>query len=537
MSLLGGLRRLLHGSDTRRAADEEAEILEREADRARDLDDRLRREFGASADALRVGVATSGWDVMVGAERLNGHINIVGPSGAGKSYLAAGLSTAFLGDGLLVQDPKQETIALFKRLIADKAQKLAPAARDALFSRVVCIDYFSGDFLPKFQVLAPVAGLDPELHAIAITHLITTEADQSVGARQEPLLHRAVECLIRSELPLTVLPTVLEAPNLLDALAESYGPADLYRTTATRLRKESKDRILGLVSRVERILRMRTARLALGGSRSCLDVAALFDQGRIALVGTAAPHGSAEAGRFFSGAVWNHVAHAIRRRPNGSRPSHVLIDEFPTVLASAGAHVADSYEDILRLARSKGVYLVMLSQDMASVAKVSRSLPEVLKTNVHLHVVFRAADAPAWDFILPVTGSCPRPASAPWEEDRGGYLDRSAERSLLREELTNFPDRECLIADRRTGLPGVRMRTTDLRLDATVEDVRKLEAHAARAPEVAAIAELEAGAEEVRRRVEALLRGGGTPQARPLEHVAPRGTIELRRQRKGLDVG
>lgn len=490
-------------------------MFAREATRGDEVDRSVRQAFGEPAEgSVVVGRAVAGgWPVFLRPEMLAGHMAITGPSGAGKSYLAAGLARAFLGDGCVLLDPKQETVSLVARMILDRAREMPEADAQALLDRVVVVNLFSSGALPRFQVLAPIPGLDPELHAITIAHVVTTEQDQGVGARQEPLLCRTIECLIRAGLPLTVLPVALEDPRLLDALAERHAPADLFRTTAARLRKESKDRILGITSRVERVLRTRNAHLALGGAATCIDPTVIFDEGRIALVNAASPHGSPEAGRFFSGMFWSLIAHAVRRRPNGARTARVAIDEFPAVLTSGGAHLADSVEDVLRLARSKRIFLTALSQDMTSIAKASRTLPEVMKTNIHMHAVFRSSEASAWDFLLPVTGRRPRPASAPWESPSAGYLDRHAELALLREELAKLPDRQCFLVDRRTGLPGVRMRSVDLVLRATDADVHVLERRSSRAPEVADVSELEAGEREVRLRVEALLSGSSPPRA------------------------
>jgi hypothetical protein len=185
--------------------------------------------------------------------------------------------------------------------------------------------------------------------------------------------HRVIEALIRARLPLTVLPTALQSPELLDALAEKHTPPDLFRTVAARLRKESRDRILGLVSRAERLLRLKSVRLALGGAPDRIDFSRLLD-GRMTLLNLAPPQGSSDIGKFLAGLTWVQLTHAIRRRPNGSAPTYVIVDEFPTFLAAGGTHLVDTFEDLLRLARSKGVYLVTLSQDAASVAKISRTV-------------------------------------------------------------------------------------------------------------------------------------------------------------------
>jgi hypothetical protein len=209
-----------------------------------------------------------------------------------------------------------------------------------------------------------------------------------------------------------------------------------------------------------------------------------------------------------------------------------MVDEFPAFLSAGGAHLADTFEDLLRLARSKGVFLAVLSQDMTSVAKVSRSIADVVKNNLHLHFIFRAMDSNAWDFALPVTGTRPRPRGAPWEEQRFGYLERGAELTLLRDGLERLADRHCYIVDRRTGLPGVLMKTADLVLKASPSDVGALEERAAKSDAVATIAELERGEREVQRQIEGLLSSSSNVGSD--DQTAPR---PPRRGRRPMDIG
>ena len=505
-TLASRLRALIRGSDRLAAMEAEADVLAVERDRTRSLDNQLADQFRRHDDAaVTLGFAADGgWPVQIAPERLAGHMGFWGPSGSGKSYLLALLLRHLLRSGVrsfVVADPKSETVELAKRAIVEFSRTLSPAEADDLLDRVVVLDLFSSSTLPRLQVLAPEEGVDAELQAYEIAGIVTTEIDNSaVGVRQEAVLHRVLESLIRAGLPLTVLPTALETPELLDALAEKYAPAAFFRAVAARLRKESKDRVLGLVSRADRLLRLRSVRLALGGSPNRIDFAKLLD-GRMTLINLSPPQGSTDVGKFMAGLVWVQLNHAIRRRPNGSAPTWLMVDEWPTFLAAGGAHLADTFEDLLRLARSKGVALAVLSQDMTSVAKVSHSIAEVVKNNLHMHMVFRAQDANAWDFALPVTGTKPKPPGPPWEEPRLGYMERSAELTMLRQGLERLPDRHCYLVDRRTGLPGVLMRTADLALDASLSDVRQLEERAAKCDAVATVAELERGEGDVHRRI------------------------------------
>jgi Helicase HerA, central domain len=531
------LHSFLRSSANLRAMEEEVAVLDAERTRANSLHDQLARQFQCRGnDAVTLGHAVDGgWPVQIAREQLAGHMGFWGPSGSGKSFLLALLLRHLLHSGVrrfVVADPKSETVELAKRAIVEFSHTLPPSEAESLLSRVIVLDLFAASTLPRLQVLAPEEGVDAEMQAYEIAGIITNELDNGgVGVRQEAILHKVIEALIRAGLPLTVLPTALETPELLDALAENHGPPDFFRAVAARLRKESRDRILGLVSRADRLLRLRCVRLALGGSPDCIDFAELLDD-RIVLINLAPPQGSTDIGRFMAGLVWVQINHAIRRRPNGSAPTFVCVDEWPTFLAAGGPHLADTFEDLLRLARSKGVFLAVLSQDMTSVAKVSRSIADVVKNNLHLHFIFRAMDSNAWDFALPVTGTRPRPRGAPWEEQRLGYLERGAELTLLRDGLERLADRHCYIVDRRTGLPGVLMKTADLVLKASPSEVRSIEERAAKSDAVATIAELERGEREVHRRIEGLLSSSSNSGSD--DRTAPR---PPRRGRRPMDIG
>jgi len=430
---------------------------------------------------------------------------------------------------VLILDPKAETVEMGISATAIALRRLGPAARRALLSRLVLIDLFGGgDVLPRLNVLSRVPGLDEETHAFQIALLLTAELDQGVGVRQEAILHRVIECLLRSGLPITVLPTALSSPLLLDRLAETCAPAELFKTTASRLRRESKERILGLESRAERVLRLKAVRLCLGAP-GCIDFEELL--GTIGFVNLSPPQGAADISKVLSGLLWIGLSQAIRRRPNGAERVHLFIDEFSTFLAAGGPSMVEGIEDLLRLARSKSVFFTGAVQDLAAISKLGgASLTEQLRTNIHFWWCFRSLADTHYDFLLPTTGRRARPRGAPWEESRGGYLERSAELQMLRARLQKLADREAFFADRRTGLPGVWMRTADLTLDARPDEVKQVVSAARRHPMLAPVRELERAEREVASRVASLL------NVRE-ESVASDERPALRRARGKLDIG
>jgi hypothetical protein len=350
-----------------------------------------------------------------------------------------------------------------------------------------------------------------------------------VGVRQEAILYLVVLCLLKAALPITVLPTALEAPVLLERLALRAGPAELFRTTASRLKKEGRERILGLMSRAERVLRLRATRLALGAD-GCIDFGEVLDL--VSLVNLAPPQGAADISRVLSGLLWMGISHAIRRRANGAARCHLVIDEAPTFLAAGGARMADSLEDLFRLARSKGVYVTALTQDLSSIAKVSSSSA---RDAPHQHAPGRALPLPGRRAVgLRPSG---HGASA---QGRAGAVGGGARR------VPGAVSRECsscaascsacptASATSRTGAPGSPAcgcgRPT-LKLTATRAEIMPAWRRPRTAiPMLASVRELERAAEATARRVAALLDVGD-------HQLAESDRAPVRRARGKLDIG
>lgn len=507
MSLLTTIRRLKHGgSDQERASARERQIVEAAFDHRNDLSRRLAEALGQGGPgAAELGTMLAGGNaVRLPAKMLVGHTGIWGPSGAGKTYMCVLMLTSLLRAGLrrmVVFDPKGETIGLLKRSIISLAKTLPAREAESLLSSVVLIDPYAQQHLPRLQVLSAAKDADPEVLAYSVARLITDQSDSGgVGVRQEAVLHRALECLIIAGLPVTALPQVLLNPGLLDALAEGSPQAEVFRGTAERLRQENKERLGGVIARAERLLRLSSTRLALGGAPDCIDFGTLLDN-KIVLVNLEPPEGSVDIGRFIAGILWVKLTQAVRRRPNGSPPAIIVLEEAPAFLAAGSSQAGDMTEDLLRLARSKGVFMYLLSQDLISMGKISSTLPTVIKTNLHLHAFFRTTDD--WNFALPVTGRRLKAAAPPWQEQRAAYLDTHAELTLLREELAKLPDRHCYLLDRRTGLPAALIRTADLRLSASDAEIKEFEEHALTSVAVMQVPALKQGLHAV----EARLRG------------------------------
>lgn len=511
--MLDTLRHLLNGSDLERARAEEARLFTREQERREELPRRLASAYSSDApNAVELGTMVhSGQPVRVPPERLAGSWSVTGPSGAGKSFFLVLIFLAWLSAGLrrfFLADPKNETIDLVLRAALDFAKRLPDKEAVSFLQRIAIVDVFSKQVLPQLNVLAAEPGLDPEHQSFELGRLLRATGSnlEGQGVRQDGIWYPALEAMLRGGLPLPAGPMVLRHPVILESLAERGIAPEFMRMTAARLREEaSPDRILGVVSRLESVLRGRSARLALSAPK-CIDFDRVLEN-YLFLMPLCPEHGSDDDAQFFRGLTWQKLSRSIRRRANGAPPALLTLDEFPLFLSLSGVRVADDCETLLRVSRSKGISLALLSQDMVSIGKVSASLPAVMKHNCPWHAIFRTSDN--WDSVLPVSGFRPKPPSSLWEKQAGGYMDRGSERQTLQAELARLPNRALYLLDQRLGLPALLMRTKDVKFSVTDAEVAVFKEQAMRNDLVQPVVELERAERDLAERLDAL-RGRAT---------------------------
>lgn len=533
MSPFHALRHLLLGEERERARAEEGRLLTRERGRRQAFYEALADAYCSDDDgALELGTCVAtGRPVRLPVSRLAGHVSVTGPSGCGKSYAMILILMLLAHGGLrrmFIADPKQELLELTLRALVSLSKRLPEHEARDLWSRVVLIDPFGGlgaSALPLLQVLQVSAHDDPELVGAEVASLITSGSDLGgLGVRQESLLAAALAALIQAALPLTALAAVLLEPELLEYLAEDGVAPRTMRAAAARIRLESKDRLLGVGSRLEALFRLRSMRYALSAP-SCIDFVELL-RSNVVLLNCSPPSGADDIARFWRSLLWCKLRRAVRSRENGAPPTVIVVDEFAQFLANA--EMAAGCDELWRLARSKNSYFFVAQQNSNSLARVSPSLPSTMRTNSMLLVSFRCPEGTDW-IPLPVSGCRPRPPGSLWEPARPGYLDASAERQLLQDELRRLPDRHCYLYDARQGQAGLLMKTADLKLDATDAEVAALCRQATNNAHVRPIQELERAAHDLEQRLAALrLRHGG---------MAGGGSAPLRRGTRPLEMG
>ncbi|MGA9655903.1 MAG: hypothetical protein WBV96_18525 [Polyangia bacterium] len=467
--------------------------------------------------------------VTVAADRLFAHWSITGPSGVGKTFYLLHLRYLSLLRGIphWLFDVKGETYTLTRRLILEYADRLPPREADDLLSKIVCVDLFSTDALPcLIDELGP--GDDPEVVAWSLASVWLEATRTTVGVVQEAVWHRPIECLLRAHESLLLLPYVYAQPEILDQLASRSDAPAVFHETAARLRSAGRERLNSLIARCERLLRLGQVRRMLVG-RQARSFDDLLAGGYSVLVNLAAPAGAPDLTKFAAGLLWLRLARAILRRPEGGLRVLVALEEFPQFLSGSGPAVANSVEELLRLARSRRVFLQTLQQDMASVSAISSILPTVLTTNAGWVVLFRSSEGFDWSWALPTTGRrLKRPPCLPWEEARVASMSASEEATVLRQELARLPSRTAYLVDRHSGLAGIKIRTPELKIPGRT-DLARLDAKALEIGFVQRVADLARAESRIRERARTLAEGEGShaePAKDPLPSTTPDGTVE-----------
>ena len=329
---------------------------------------------------------------------------------------------------------------------------------------MVVLNPFSEDALVPMQVLEPEPGLAPEIQAYDATTVINRVGGE-LGVQQEQYVYYA--CLMGVTCGAS-LPEILRLsydPAALSACA-ARSPSAEVRAFFANERRLSATSLQGVQARLSRLLRLPSARLALGarGNVSFHDLLA----SKILLIDVGSPPaGCEDIARFWAGLYTFRLVRGIFARTvaEARRPVACFIDEWQEGLL-AGGDIAEHYERVLQMARSRGVSFWLASQSFAGAARVSATLPRVVQTNTKVQLWFASsAEDARMMTALPVTGRRPRPPSEPWEERRGSpFLTTEAEREALREQLTTLSARQFLYWNRNRPYRAQFVRTTVLRL-------------------------------------------------------------------------
>ncbi|MDB4931671.1 MAG: hypothetical protein JWM10_4155 [Myxococcaceae bacterium] len=455
---LSRLRAFVGHEDVRAAFAAEARSL-RQAATPGGLDARLRAEMAklaaSPAETAPVGTTLEAphTQVRVPLRELvgGGHSVILGGTGAGKTRAVASLARAYLRRfaanpralGFWVIDHKSDLVALVRGIVRDLLDELPAVQVRRLLDALVVIDPFSTEALVPLQVLHPEPGVAPEVQAFEVTSLINRMGGADLGVRQDQFLYHLLLLGVVTGRSLPEVARLIDAPEEL-ARAAARSPSDevqAFLGAGARLNGQSLD---GVRARLHAVLRLPAARLMMG-AKGAVSFHQLLGEKIVLIDVGSAPRGCQDLARFWAGFMTTRFVNAIfeRSAAEAARPVAVLVDEWQEGLG-AGSEIAEDYERVLSMARSRGVSLHLISQSLDGAAKVSARLPKIVATNTNVQLLFRASidDARAMAHLLPVTSSCRRPRGAPWDEKaRTPFLTPKEERDLLVEAVPSLPNR------------------------------------------------------------------------------------------------
>lgn len=459
---LSFLRGTLGRDDRRVAFRSESRAMEAAAARP-GVDARFRTAMQRAANEPSVllghAVRDPTLEVRLTLAELLAHVLVLGASGSGKTRLICWVVLFVLQTiarapdrlGLVLCDFKGEFVELVKELVQDLVETLPDAQARAILDRWVVFNPFSTTSLLPMQLLERDPVVPPEIQAAELVSVVERLGGGGLGVKQDSYTYALLLFGITEELTLLDLRALLADLPTLESRARASTSLEVRQTlgAATKLARASLD---GVRARFDRLLRLPSMRLMLG-ARTCTPFRKLLND-RILVVDVGSPPlGCSDLGAFWSGFINLKLTRAIfeRSKADAARPVLVMIDEWQQGLA-AGPDVAEEFERVLSMARSREVHFWMISQSLAGAAKVSTSLPEVVATNTALQFLGRASikDARAMKHILPVTGRCPRAAGAPWEaERRAPFLSLAEERERLVELVPNQTSRTFYLWERR----------------------------------------------------------------------------------------
>lgn len=463
-------------SDRVRAHAAEASALRRMEASAVPIE--LRRDQEAlcaqGAGALRMGRFTEGplrgEDFLVDPARLMTHQLMLGVTGSGKTYQLVHQLVAALRSGArsaVVLDMKGEFAELLLNgVLPGIAASLPPAEADAFLRRIVVIDPFSATHPPPLNVLVRDPGQPIGIQARGVAECFQAATESDVSVRMETVLDWVLRLVIETGGSFRAVRRALQEPAVLEGMVRRSSDPDTVRYFLTRYAAEPKASKLALLARLDRFLALPMAELSLG-AKTCLDFDRLLED-RVTIVTLGqAPAGLRSVARFFAMVVFTRFVRALFRRPPRSQGagSVIVADEWQVALNPA---LADEFESILTLARSRRAYLWLANQQLAQLDGHGPSLKSVVLGETDVQTFFRMAedDARALRRMLPSTGTVRRKAGA-GTPGAAPFLTPSEEAEYRANTAGRLPDREGYYNDRQRPWGSVPFRSATVFLPAT----------------------------------------------------------------------
>ncbi len=417
-------------------------------------------------EVLREGSAGEEFRVEA-RDLLSAHASVTGASGAGKTFLVLLMLLELLRSGLrgvVLLDMKGEVSDLLLRsFLPAWIGGVGQVERDAVLRDLVVLDPFAPDALPPLNVLRRDPQVAIEVQAFDLASSFERAVGAEMGIRQDTILDWNLRLAVDQGLSFVGLRRMMEEPFLLEALVARTQDRDIKRYFLTRYASEPQTSKLSLLARLDRFLALPSTRLSLSAP-GCVDFDRMLSGGISIINLGGAPAGCEDVAKFWATILLTKIIRAIfRRDPSGKAPPALLVaDEWQEALTRP---MAEQFERVLTLARSRNVFCWLVNQQLGQVQKASPSLREILVGNTAIQVLFRASpeDARAMRHLLPVGGREARAAPLPWERATGGpFLSAAEELEARVSEVAQMPERVAYFWDRRKPWRAVRFRTATL---------------------------------------------------------------------------
>lgn len=403
--------------------------------------------------------------VALPIEVARSHSLVLGKSGAGKTYFVTSVFQSLLrrrnAPCCVLVDLKGEAATLGRNLTL--LNDLEPRVRP---EEVCVIAPWDGAYGVPLNVLAPVPGMDRAIQAAMVAELVAAFSDD-LSVRMTTCLRPLLLAVMEQGPPGSLLDVrdALVGEALAKRLAAHVADPDvrqfLERTLWSPQLAKTRE---SLRYRLDELLALPNLRAMLCSAKGSIDPAALLSS-RLAIVDLSSSQvGLGRASVFVGRWVFTLLAAAIfRRDPSGTEhPAWVFVDEWQLL----ARHLAESFADILSLARSRNVGLCLANQYAGQISAASPALWEGVQVNLAWRALFHPDPAALRDIAayLPHTGAVVDPK----RPDR--LLDAHAEREAIARILTTQPPRRAVLVNEKSSdsiallstftLPVARARAT-----------------------------------------------------------------------------
>ncbi|MFZ5477499.1 MAG: hypothetical protein ACOZNI_12055, partial [Myxococcota bacterium] len=313
---------------------------------------------------------------------------------------------------------------------------------------VCVIAPWQGDYGVPLNVMAPVPGLEPAVQASLLADMVADFTDDfsvRMATVFRPLCLALFDLAEQGELGslldiLALLTDVSLAARLAARVRDPEVRQFLLRTLWTPALARTRE---SLRYRISELVALPNMRALLCSARGSIDASALLNS-RLTLVDLSAPRmGMAGPSLFVGRYVFLLLASAIyRQSPHGDdHPSWVFVDEWQLL----ARHLAQSFGDLLSLARSRNVALVLANQHPGQVREASHVLWESVQENMAWRALFHPGREALREIeaYIPVTGRVIDP------KNPSRLLSPQAERAAIEGVLSRLPPRRAVIVNER----------------------------------------------------------------------------------------